>query len=85
MPRFEIQPMDWHKRRAPSAEPKPLSVSVSGFNYEANTSCDLAVTYDDGVERVLKGRIIHNQQFDRWLINGINSDGYVLLVKVFEQ
>ena len=82
--KFELQPLDWYKRRAPSKEPVALSVEVTGFEKVHNHKCELRVSYDDGVVRDLIGRVLHNTLKDHWTINGLNANGFVVSVKVIE-
>ena len=81
---FELQPLDWYKRRAPSKEPIALSAKVMGFEKVHNHKCQLRVRYDDHVERELIGRVLHNRLKDHWTINGLNANGFVVSVKVIE-
>ncbi len=82
--KFELQPLDWYKRRAPSKAPIAVSVVVMNFDKVHNHKCQLRVRYDDNVERELIGRVLYNGRKDHWTINGLNANGFVVSVKVIE-
>lgn len=82
MVNFEIQHLNWHKRRAPTTEPQPTSIRCDNFKKEENHFCEVYVQYDDGVERKLLGRVIHNQIKGHWAINAIANGGFNVSVIV---
>ena len=72
---FVIQELNWHKRRKPNAESKPVSVEVEDFKLEKNHFCKIHVTFDDGERATLQGRVTQNPVTGAWSVNGINAKG----------
>lgn len=77
---FEIIPRDWHKRRSPNKTAvMPLTVEIPDFEQSHNHICHMHVSYSDGSEKQLIGRVIYNKLADRWTV-----DGMELAVKLVE-
>jgi hypothetical protein len=78
MNKFKINNLNWQKRRSPTKEPKPISIEVPDFKKELNFKCNVITQYDDGIERVLFGRVLYNEIKKEWSINGIANGGFVV-------
>ena len=85
MNKFIINNLDWFKRRKPTKEPKPTSVIVPDFKKELNYKCDVITQYDDGVERILFGRVLFNEIKEEWSVNGIANGGFVVSATLKEK
>ena len=76
--------MSWFKRRSPTKEPEPVSVRIPDFQKVENHHCDVFTLYDDGVERLLSGRVLKNPVTGVWAVNGIANGGYVVFAQIIE-
>ncbi len=80
---FQIEPMNWQKRRVERVKPpQPISATVNGFALVAETKCDVFVLYDDGETRALKGRVLFNEIKDCWRISAIANGGWSVFINV---
>lgn len=81
---FVIQELNWHKRRKPGAEAKPVSLKVDDFKLEKNHFCAIHVTFDDGEQATLRGRVTQNPVTGAWSVNGINAQGQSVSARYVE-
>jgi hypothetical protein len=71
---FKIREADWFKRRTPTKnKPIPISVDIPDFKLEANIFCDMVVQYDNGEIKTYMSRVVYNEQFDRWIVDGMHE------------
>lgn len=69
---FEIIPKDWAKRRKPTVEPKPISVSIPDFQCVKNHTCTMKVTYDDGQIKHFFSRVLQHHITKEWKVDGMH-------------
>ncbi|MBE1286140.1 MAG: hypothetical protein GJ671_00240 [Alteromonadaceae bacterium] len=69
---FEIIQKSWSKRRRFAPEPKPLNVIIDDFRLRDNSYCTMHVEYDDGSNRELLSRVIHNPNTGEWKLDGMH-------------
>ncbi|WP_126777586.1 hypothetical protein [Aliidiomarina sanyensis] len=82
---FEIRQLSWHKRRRPTEVPRPTQVSIPDFKKSVNHACAVQVTFSDGSELALIGRVIQNPITGRWSVSAMNHQGHVVLVSYIEE
>lgn len=81
---FEIRQLNWHKRRRPGEEPKPVAVEVPDFKKVANHMCQISVTFDNGEILEMTGRVLQNPVTGDWSVSGINTSGQSVFAKYVE-
>lgn len=71
--KFTIRNTSWVKRRAiPVPERIAISATVPDFKKEHNHFCDMYVTYDDGIEKKFKSRVLQNKITEKWIVDGMH-------------
>lgn len=82
---FQIEPMDWQKRRLEKVKPpQPLTAEIPDFKYEQEAQCQVYVNYDDGQTRLLKGRILFNEIKQQWRVSAIANGGWSVYINVVQ-
>lgn len=69
---FEIIHKDWAKRRKPTTEPNPVSVTIPDFKYVKHHTCTMEVTYDDGQVKSYLSRVLQNHITKEWKVDGMH-------------
>lgn len=82
--KLKIRELSWYKRREPTEEMKPVSVTVDDLQLIQNHRCDMCVLYDDGNTYLLGGRVSQNDITGKWTVHGINPHGLSTLVDIIE-
>lgn len=72
---FQIQQLNWHKRRAATKQPEPVAVEIPDFQKTVNHMCQVQVQFDDGTTAILTGRIGQNPISGTWTVSAINGQG----------
>lgn len=78
---FELRQLSWHKRRRATEAPKPVSFKVDDFKKQANHFCRVHVTFENGVDAQLQGRVSQNPVNLTWSVNAINAHGQAVFLK----
>lgn len=77
--KFEIIHKDWTKRRKPTAQAKPLSVSIPNFKLLEQHFCNMEVEYDDGTITTYYSRVLKNHITGQWTVDGMHVAVKVLI------
>lgn len=68
----EIIHKDWYKRRPADINTnKPVSATVTDFEFTHNHFCTLIVTYEDKTTKSLLARVLYNSIKDSWAVDGM--------------
>jgi hypothetical protein len=81
---FEVQRMQWAKRRKADPIREVNTVKVDGFVKEKYKICKMIVGFVDGEVVSLTGQILQNPVLKHWIVNGIDSKGNNVAVKLIE-
>ena len=76
--------MSWFKRREPTQDIKPVSVTVDNLKLEQNCYCEMKVLYSDDNVYTFDGRVSQNDITGKWTIQGMNPHGLSTLVDIEE-
>jgi hypothetical protein len=69
---FEVINKNWSMRRKPTAEPKPISITIPDFKCIKNHTCTMNVTYDDGQVKQYYSRVLQNHITKEWKVDGMH-------------
>jgi len=81
---FKIRDTSWFKRRPPTKEIQPVTVTMSGLELTNDHMCEMMATYDDGNIYKLSARVNQNPITGKWTVHGINHTGLSTLVDIVE-
>lgn len=84
---YEIINLNWTKRRKDYSEKKIVNkINFFDFKLEHYHICKLEVFFEKEKEPVyLNGQVLFNNIKKYWTINGINSEGYQVAIKLLNQ
>lgn len=72
---YTIANVHWCKRRPHDTPPTVQSIQLFDYNQQHNLFCTMIVTYTTGQVVELIGRVLLNSITGSWSVNGVNSKG----------
>lgn len=76
--------LQWSKRRPFDPLVKPISITSNPFPLISETYIELTVQYDNGTVDILLGRLVYNEQFDRWSLMGTSFNGNSVGIRILK-
>lgn len=79
---YNVINVHWCKRRPHDIPPTVDTVELINYKQEHNAFCTMNVQYTNGQSVSLIGRVLFNDINKNWSINGVNSSGDNVTIRV---